>query len=366
MQQRHARPILLLRVCVVVWFAMVWLGCEHQATATGDYVGKICDQRPDDPACKGAQRRHGEGDGRGPGASRRDGGFVIDQAFRDKVMLHTGNTHDFHDDSFAKRIEELEAALGYRTKGTSLNGPPVNEGLDRLRQRDPEFTIITMMPLIGFAKEGRYRSTHEAQLAVAWGDWDYRYKEELEYFKKELKIKNAVFFLGIEVELDRGAWCGGPDNPEAAHSYIAAARRVAKMIHAYGYKTMMNINYGAHAQWCMENAFPGKEAIDILSRNIYDSSHDWPTKLAMLEHLRGLGHKYGVQIGMLEWGLAVGDCGTHHGDNPRYIENMLKWWAALPPEEMWGIIYFNVPWCASYLDKNPKSRHKYIEMLKVR
>ena len=347
----------------LILVGMIWLPSGLPAAAD-DYVGKICDQRPDDPECKKAQHRRGAGvDG---DRDRTAGGFVIDQAFRDKVMLHTGNTHDYNDDSFAKRIEEMEAALGYHMKGTSLNGPPVNAGLDRLRKRDPDFTIITMMPLIGFAKEGRYASSHEAQLAVAWGDWDYRYKQELEYFKNELKIKNAVFFLGIEVELDRGAWCGGPDHPEAAHSYIAAARRVATMIHSYGYKTMMNIDYGAHAEWCMENAFPGKEYVDILSRNIYDSSTDWPTKLAMLEHLRGLGQKYGVQIGMLEWGLAAGDCGTVHGDNPRYIENTLKWWAALPPDEMWGIIYFNVPWCASYLDKNPKSRQKYIEMLKVR
>jgi hypothetical protein len=336
------------------------------ALATDDYVRKICDQRPDDPACVAGRPRTAAPEGQGRGGAGRDGGVVIDQAFRDKVMLHTGLTHEFHDDSFAKRIEEFEALLGYPMKGTQLNGPPVNAGLERLLKRDPNFMLVQMMPVIGFAKEGRYKSSHEAQLAVAWGDWDYRYREELEYYKNDLKIKNAVFFLGIEVELDRGGWCGGPDHPEAAYSYMAAAKRVADMVHAYGYKTMMNINYGAHAQWCMENAFPGRQYIDILSRNIYDSSHDWPTKLAMLEHLRGLGRKYGVQIGMLEWGLAVGDCGTYHGDNPRYIENMLKWWAALPPEEMWGIVYFNVPWCASYLDKNPKSRQKYIEMLKAR
>jgi Glycosyl hydrolase family 26 len=120
--------------------------------------------------------------------------------------------------------------------------------------------------------------------------------------------------------------------------------RTMRAVPGQRFAFVWNPNVG-QGQFPAEQAYPGDNYVDYIGLDLYDSAwlsgsyptaaeraaaarKSWHERLAGdhgLSFWAGFGHDHGKPLAFPEWGLALGPDGNGGGDNPYFIEQMIRY-----------------------------------------
>jgi hypothetical protein len=194
-------------------------------------------------------------------------------------------------------------------------------------QSDPARVEVVSLPMMPATEKGNFA-------AIISGVHDAKFTTFGQELKSHGIASRVIVRLGWEGNGDWYPWAYAA-NPSG---YRSAFRRVVQLLRtaAPGVRIEWNITCrasrrGGPAVWT--EGYPGDDVVDIVSMDVYDEWTTWTDKMngeAGLLQFREFAVQHNKPEAYTEWGCSTNTSAKGGGDNPLFIENMAKWFAARP------------------------------------
>jgi hypothetical protein len=204
-----------------------------------------------------------------------------------------------------------------RTKWSDVSDPYFMEATKRWLNASPNHFEVISVPLLLHAEEGFASITN--------GRRDQEFRELAHKVKSTGHPDRVIIRLGWEYNGDWYAWSAIKDPA----GYRAAYRRVVTVMRqvAPGIRFDWTTDFQSSSSFDWTSAYPGDDAVDILSMDVYDEYNQGWTDIENaptgLKAFRAFAKSHKKPEAYPEWGCSTASNG--HGDSPEFIQHVHDW-----------------------------------------